>query len=110
MRCSSIGYGVEFVDGKDDGGHAQQVREQGVATRLRQQRGQGVLPVDFGGVYQHHGGVGLAGGGDHVARVLLVAGGVADDEFARFGGEVAPGYVDGDASAKIGRASCRERV
>ena len=102
-------HGVELVDGKDDGGHAQQVREQGVAARLRQQRGQGGLPVDFGGVYQHYGSVGLAGGGDHVARVLLVAGGVADDEFARFGGEVAPGHVDGDALLALGLQAVGEQ-
>ena len=32
-----IGDGVELVDGEDDVRHAQQLREQGVAARLRQQ-------------------------------------------------------------------------
>jgi hypothetical protein len=39
-------------------------------------------PVELGGVDQHHGGIGTAGGRDHVARVLLVAGRVANDELA----------------------------
>src|SRR5256885_11974144 len=49
------------------------------------------------------GGVGAAGGGDHVARVLLMARRVADDELAAFGGEVAVGHVDGDALLAFGR-------
>jgi len=33
----------------------------------------------------------------HVARVLLRAGGVRDDEFPARGGEIAVGHIDGDA-------------
>ena len=71
--------------------------QQAVATGLRQQLNLLGLGVEFGGVDQHHRSVGAAGGGDHVAGVLLVAGGIADDELARCGAEVAVGDVDGDA-------------
>ena len=39
---------------------------------------------------------------NHVARILFVAGGVGDDEFAFWGGKVAVGYVDGDALFALG--------
>ena len=93
---------VQFVDGEHDGWHAQQLHQQGVTARLRQQLGQGGLPVELGGIDQHHGGVCAGGGGDHVARVLLVAGGVGNDEFARGGVEVAVGHVNGDALLALG--------
>ena len=69
-----------------------------------------VFPFEFGGVHQHHGGVGAAGGSDHVARVLLVAGRVANDELARRGGKVAVGHVNGDALfALSGQAVGKQR-
>ena len=43
----------------------------------------GRAPVELGDVDQHHGGIAAGGGGDHVARVLLVARRVGDDELAR---------------------------
>ena len=67
-----------------------------------------VLPLQLGGVDQHHGGIGAAGGGDHVAGVLLVAGRVANDEFAVGGVEVAVGHVDGDALLALGREAVGE--
>lgn len=78
------------------------MRQQAVAARLRQQGQAGVLPVELGRVDQHHGGVGAGCGRHHVARVLLVAGRVANDELALFGGEVAVGHVDGDALLALG--------
>src|SRR5699024_786066 len=54
------------------------------------------------GVDHEHGGVGGGGAGDHVARVLFVAGGVGDDELALVGGEEAVGDVDGDALLALG--------
>ena len=42
------------------------------------------------------------GAGDHVARVLNVAGRVGDDELAPRRGEVAVGDVDGDALLALG--------
>ena len=64
-----------FVDRKHQRMHAQQVHQQAVAARLHQQFELRVLPVELGGIDQHHGRVGLRGCRDHVARVLLVAGG-----------------------------------
>ena len=97
-----IGHGIQLVDGEHDAGHAQQVDQQAVAAGLRQQRQLGVGPVELGGIDQHHGGIGAAGSGDHVAGVLLMAGGIADDELAGFGVEVAVGHVDGDALLALG--------
>ena len=54
-------------------------------------------------VDQDHRQVRGRGAGDHVARVLLVAGGVGDDELAPLGGEEAVGDVDGDALLALGR-------
>jgi hypothetical protein len=54
------------------------------------------------GVDQDHGEVRGGGAGDHVARVLLVAGRVGDDEFAAVGGEEAVGDVDRDALLALG--------
>jgi hypothetical protein len=48
------------------------------------------------------GEVGGRGAGGHVARVLLVARRVGDDELAPVGGEVAVGDVDGDALLALG--------
>jgi hypothetical protein len=47
--------------------------------------------------------LGRARTGGHVARVLLVAGRVGDDELALRGAEEAPGHVDGDALLALGR-------
>ena len=68
-----------------------------------------VLPLQLGRVDQHHGGVGAGGGRDHVARVLLVARRVADDELAAGRGEVAVGHVDGDALFALGRQAVGEQ-
>ena len=46
--------------------------------------------------------------GDHVARVLDVAGGVGDDELASRRGEVAVGHVDGDALFAFGAQAVGE--
>ena len=51
---------------------------------------------------EHDGDVGMRGAGRHVARVLLVAGAVDDDEAPRIGVEIAPGDVDGDALLALG--------
>ncbi|MNN07315.1 hypothetical protein D3C81_1201390 [compost metagenome] len=72
-----------------------------------QQRHQVAVPA---GLHQHalarvdedHREVGGGGTGDHVAGVLLVAGGVGDDELALVGGEEAIGDIDGDALFALG--------
>ena len=95
-------HGVELVDGKHQRIHAQQMGQQAVAAGLGQQLQIGILPVQLGGVDQHHGGVGARCRRDHIACVLLVTGSVADDELARLGGEVAVGHIDRDALFALG--------
>ena len=53
-------------------------------------------------VDQDDGELGVGGAGRHVARVLLVARRVGDDELAPVGGEEAIGDVDGDALLALG--------
>ena len=71
-----------------------QMREIAVAPRLGQHA---LARVD-----QDHRQVGGRGAGDHVARVLLVARRVGDDELAPLGGEEAVGDIDGDALLALG--------
>ena len=70
-------------------GMPQQRADEGVTPGLREHP---LARVD-----QHDRQVGGRGAGDHVARVLLVAGRVGDDEAALRGREVAVGDVDRDA-------------
>ena len=110
---------VELVHGKHDAGHAQQVHQQGVPACLGQQAvtlvsGRQLCtrllgPGQFGRVHQHHGGVGTAGRGDHVAGVLLVAGRIANDEFALGGVEVAVSHINRDALLALGREAIGEQ-
>ena len=62
----------------------------------------GLLDDALARVDQHHRQIGRRGAGDHVARVLLVAGGVGDDELALRGREVPVGDVDRDALLALG--------
>jgi hypothetical protein len=107
---AGLGHGVELVHGKHDAGHPQQMGQQAVAARLRQQATSGWLSVQLGDVHQHHGGVAAGRSGDHVAGVLLVARGVGDDELARRRGEVAVGHVDGDALFALGLQAVGEQA
>lgn len=101
-RQGRIGHGIQFIHGKHQAGHAQQLHQQAVAARLRQQLQGRIGPVQLGGIDQHNRRIGLRGRSDHVARVLLMPGGIANDEFAPVGGKVAPGHVDGDALLALG--------
>ena len=85
---------VHLVDREHDVLHTEQRGEEGVAAGLFEQSDAGVDEND----HQLRSG----GAGDHVARVLNVAGGVGDDEFPLGGGEVAIGDVDGDALFALG--------
>ena len=62
----------------------------------------GLLEDALAAVDQHDDGVGGRRAGDHVARVLHVAGAVGEDEAAVAGGEVAVGDVDRDALLALG--------
>ena len=85
---------VHLVDGQHDAPHAHQVEDGGMPPRL--------LLDAAARIDQQDGHVGVRGAGRHVARVLLVAGAVDDDEPARRRVEVAPGDVDGDALLALG--------
>ena len=100
---------IELVHGEDDARHAQQLRQQSVAAGLRQERHGALGGIQLGNVDQHHGSVTARGSRDHVPRVLLMAGGVGDDEFARWRGEVAVGHIDGDALLALGFQSVGEQ-
>ena len=75
-------------------GNAQQVRDQSMAARLNRQA--------FRRVDQHDGQIRRRCAGDHIARVLLVARRVGDDELAFRRGEIAIGDVNGDALLALG--------
>ncbi len=93
---------IHLVDGEHDALHADDVEDGGVAARLALHA---VTCVD-----QHDGDVGVRGAGRHVARVLLVAGAVDDDEAARRGVEIAPGDVDGDALLALGDEAVEQQA
>ena len=85
---------VHLVDRQHQVGDPQQRQDHGVPARL--------LGEALTGVDEHQAEVGGRGAGDHVARVLHVAGGVGDDELAAGRREVAVGHVDGDALLALG--------
>ena len=85
---------VHFIDGDDEVFDAEEGADEGVAFGLDLHA--------VAGVDEDDGELAGGGAGGHVAGVLLVAGGVGDDEFAFVGGEVAVGDVDGDALLAFG--------
>ena len=85
---------VHLVDAHHQVGNAQQRADERMAPGLREHP---LARVD-----QHDRQIRGRGAGDHVARVLLVAGRVGDDEPALSGGEVAVGDVDRDALLALG--------
>jgi len=85
---------VHLVDGHDDVLDAQQGGDEAVPTGL------GLHAV--AGVDEDDRQVAGRGAGRHVAGVLLMTGGVGDDELALGGAEVAVGHVNGDALLALG--------
>ena len=85
---------VHLVDGEDEARDAEQVRDARVPPRLLLDA---VPRID-----EQDRDVGRRCAGRHVARVLLVAGRVGQDELASRGREVAVGDVDGDALLALG--------
>ena len=92
---------VHLVDGEHVVGDAEQPRDLRVPARLR---AHAVARVD-----QQDRHVGGRGAGRHVARVLLVAGRVGEDELAPRGREVAVGDVDRDALLALGPQAVGEQ-
>ena len=92
---------VHLVDRDDQVGDAQQRRDERVAL--------GLLEDPAAGVDEDDRRVGGGGAGDHVARVLLVARRVGEDELALGGGEVAVGDVDRDALLALGAQAVGEQ-
>ncbi len=80
---------VHLVDRHDDLRNREQRRDGGMPARLRRDSARGV--------HEDDGEIRGARARDHVARVLLVAGRVGDDEAAPRRREVTVGDVDGDA-------------
>ncbi len=91
---------IHFVDGGDDDGDAEKAGDAGVAAGLSEDA--------FAGVNEDDGDIGGGGAGGHVARVLLVAGGVGDDEFAFGRGEIAVGDVDRNSLLAFGAEAVGE--
>jgi hypothetical protein len=89
--------------------HAQQLRKQGVAARLRQELQRLPGEVELGRIDEDDRGVAARRRGDHVARVLLVARRIGDDELALRGREVAIGDVDRDALLALGLEAVGEK-
>ena len=85
---------VHLVDRDDEVRDAEQGADERVAL--------GLLQHASARVQQDHREVGGRGAGHHVARVLLVAGAVGDDEAPPRGREVAVGDVDRDALLALG--------
>ena len=85
---------VHLVDRQDHLADPDQRHQVAVAAGLREDA---LARVD-----QDHGHVGRGGPGDHVARVLLVTGGVGDDELPALGAEEAVRHVDRDALLTLG--------
>ena len=92
---------VHLVDAQHEVRDAEQRREERVAPRL--------LDDAVAGVDEDQREVGGRRAGDHVARVLDVAGGVGDDELAGRRREVAVGDVDRDALLALGAQAVGEQ-
>ena len=85
---------VHLVDRQHDIADAEQRDDRGMAT--------GLLDQPVAGIDQQDGEIGVRRAGRHVARELLVARRVGDDEGAPRAGEEAVGDVDGDALLALG--------
>ena len=100
---------VEFVDGKHNGWNAQEIDQQCVTTGLGEQFKRWVFPIQFDSVDQDNGSICARSRGNHIARVLLMARRIANDELARFGTEIAVSHIDGDALFTLSTQSIGEQ-
>jgi hypothetical protein len=91
---------IHFVDRCNHRGNAEQGGNARMAARLVQDA--------FAGIDQHYRNVRRRGSRGHIARVLLVAWGIGDDEFPFQRGEVPVGHVNRDALFPLGAQSVGE--
>ncbi len=92
---------IHLVDAHDEVRHAEQRRDERVAL--------GLLDDALARIDEDHRQIRGRRPGDHVARVLHVAGGVGDDELAPRRVEVAVGDVDRDALLALGAQAVGEQ-
>ena len=92
---------VHLVHREHEAADADQLGEIGMPPRLGQHA---LARID-----QEHGEVGGRGAGHHVARILLVARRIGDDELALLAREEAIGDVDRDALLALGREAVDEQ-
>lgn len=85
---------VHLVHREPDMAHASRRGDVAVPARLRAH--------SIARIHEEHGSVRARSAGRHVARVLLVAGRVGDEEATPRGGKRAPGHVNGDALLALG--------
>ena len=93
---------IHLVDRDDHVLQPEQLDDRAVALRLRQQLRDAVVERDARGVDENDRGVRRRCARHHVARVLLVARRVGDDELALRGREIAVRDVDRDALLALG--------
>ena len=92
---------IHLVDGDHHRLDADQRGDEGVAPRLGQDA---LARID-----QDHRELGLGSSRRHIARILLVARRIGDDEGAIAGREIAIGDIDGDALFALGRKPVDEK-
>ena len=92
---------VHLVDRHEHIRNSEQRRDVGVPPRLREHA--------LGRVDQNHRQIRGRSAGGHVARVLLVARRVRDDEFPARRFKIAVGHVDGDALLALGAQAVGEQ-
>ena len=92
---------IHLVHREHDVAHAQHGHDEGMAARLRQDA---LARVD-----QDDGEFGGGGAGRHVARILLMAGRIGNDEGAFVRAEIAIGDVDGDALFALRRKTVEQQ-
>ena len=84
------------------------MRQQAMTLGLRQQWHSFALPIEFGGVHQHHSRIGARSRSHHVARVLLMAGCIANDELAAGGRKIPIRHIDRDTLLPLGSQAIGE--
>ena len=85
---------IDLVHSRHYMAQAKQRTDIGMTTRLRQ--------YALARIHEQHGGIGIRSASGHVARVLLMAWCIRDNESATRRGKIAIGDIDGDALFAFG--------